>query len=182
MLPFLKNKKSRDTRKPADIDAHALLAAQNFPRGLQAALLAAVLAMAAWVWSAMVFDRYFPWVSMLQGIVIGRAMRFYGRGLDGRFPAAAALVTCVAAVLGAFLTALFLTGREFGTGALELVDEISLHTVQTFLVRDFGVVGLIYMGFAAVLAAFFANRRLQSNEAVALRRLRESAGTGARAT
>ncbi|MBT8085009.1 MAG: hypothetical protein HKP32_09650 [Woeseia sp.] len=150
--------------------AASLLAHQNFGRGVATSIIVAIVAMILWVAVSLLFDRYFPWVSMLQGIAVGIAMQRLGRGLDWRFPLAAAIITALAAVEGSFLVALFLTGREFDTGALTLVDEISMHTVKTFLGREFGVVGSIYMLFAAALAAFYANRRLLPGEAVALRR------------
>ncbi|MEQ8204757.1 MAG: hypothetical protein RIA65_01175 [Woeseia sp.] len=149
-------------------------AQQNLRRGVLVSLLMTVLAMALWVYLALVFDKYFPWVSMLQGIMIGLGMRRGGRGVDWRFPLAAAAITAAAAAVGSFAVALFLTGREFGTGALELISEISTHTVGTFYTREFGIIGVIYMLFAACLAAFYANRRLSTAEAVALRRLRQN--------
>lgn len=165
---FSSLRRKKAAREPAA--AAQLLAAQNFARGAAFASVAAVAAMLLWVYLAMLFDRYFPWVSIVQGFVIGLAMQRFGQGLDWRFPAAAAALTAAAAYLGSFLVALFLTGREFGTGALALVDEISLHTIATFLARDFGAVGHIYLVFAAALAAFLANRRLLSGEAAVLRR------------
>lgn len=155
-------------RQPAT--AASLHAAQNLSRGVTFTMIWAVITVALWAYVALLFDRYFPWVSMLQGVVIGLAMQRYGKGLNWRYPANAALITAFAAVVGSFLVALCLTGREFGTGALALIDEISPHTVKTFLVRDFGVVGVIYMMFAAALAGFFANRRLLAGEAAALAR------------
>lgn len=170
----LPKKHSRDPEaRPRPVDARKLLADQALARGVSLSLAIAVVCMALWVWSGLLFDRYFPWVSVLQGVVIGIAMRRYGRGIDWRFPLASALIAALAAALGSFLNALFLTGREFGTGALELVDEISLHTLETFFAREFGVVGLIYLFFGAVLAAFYSNRRLGRAEALALRRLRD---------
>lgn len=171
-IPTRPRGKEPDRQTPP-ADGLALLAAQDFTRGLVAVGIAAVAGIVLWVWAGMLFDRYFPWVSLLQGILIGLSMRRFGRGVDWRFPTAAALVAAVAAVLGSFVNALFLTGREFGTGALALMDEISLYTVTTFLERDFGAVGLIYLLFAAALAAFYANRRLRRGEAAALRRVRE---------
>lgn len=156
------------------VDGRQLLRQQDLGRGLRLSLAVAAAAIALWVSACMLFDRYFPWVSILQAVPIGLAMRRYGRGVDWRFPLAAALVAALAAALGSFLVALFLTGREFGTGALELVDEVSLHTLATFFGREFGVVGVIYMLFGAVLAAYYAKRRLGRREAIALRRLRES--------
>jgi len=171
-IPTRPRGKEPDRQTPP-ADGRALLAAQDFSRGLIAAAVAAVVGIVLWVWAGMLFDRYFPWVSMLQGILIGLSMRRFGRGVERRFPAAAALVAAAAAVLGSFVNALFLTGREFGTGPLALIDEISLYTITTFLEREFGVVGLIYMLFAAALAAFYANRRLRRGEAAALRRVLE---------
>ncbi len=162
----------REKPAPRNVDANSLLAEQQFRAGFLYTIFAAFLLMALWVYSAMLLDRYFPWVSVVQGIVIGLVMRRFGRGLDWRFPLVAAVVTLFAAALGSFLVALFLTGREFGTGALELVSEISAHTVGIFYTREFGIIGVIYMCFAAALAAFYANRRLHRNEAIALRRLR----------
>jgi hypothetical protein len=159
---------------PQDVNAEALLAGQRLASGVLYSALAAALAIALWIYVALLFDKYFPWISILQGIAIGLVMRRFGRGLDWRFPLAAAGLTAIAAALGSFLVALFLTGREFGTGALGLINEISGHTVGVFYTRDFGTIGVIYMCFAAVLAAFYANRRLHRNEAIALRRLQLS--------
>lgn len=178
MFTFFSRYSGKNKKRPA-ASATSLLSAQNFSRGLSFSIVAALVAMALWVYAALLFDRYFPWVSMLQGIVIGLVMQRYGRGLDWRFPAAAAAVTGVAAAAGSFLVALFLTGREFGTGALPLVREVSWHTLKTFFVRDFGAVGLIYMGFACALAAFYANRRLLAGEAAALKRHETDNGVAA---
>lgn len=171
MLRLPKRYARDDDEAPKTADAGLLLAQQNLARGLAMSLAVAALAVALWVWACMLFDRYFPWGSVLQGVLIGLGMRRYGRGIDWRFPLAAAGVAAVAAALGSFLIALFLTGREFGTGALELIGEVSMHTLSTFFRREFGVVGVIYMASGAVLASFYANRRLERHEAVALRRL-----------
>lgn len=154
----------------------ALIDDQSPKHALLGALLASVILMAIWVYSAMLFDRFFPWFSVVQGYFIGRAVRHFGRGIDWRFAAMAAVIAVLAAFLGSFLSALFLTGREFATGALPLVAEISWHTVSTFATREFGIVGTIYAGMAAAIAAFVANRRLSRHEAIALRKHLEKDG------
>lgn len=160
-------------------DAGRLEREQTFTGALLAGGVAIAAMMALWVAVAMLFDRYFPWYSIVQGYIVGHAVRRFGRGVDWRFPAVAAAIAMAGAFVGSFLVALFLTGREFRTGALELVDEISWHTVSVFATRNFGIDGIIYMGFAAVLAAFLASRRLNRQEAVALRRRRERRDSGA---
>lgn len=158
---------------PPEDSIDSLLNRQNLRRGTAMTAVMAVLTIAAWVYVSLLFDKYFPWFSVLQGFLIGLAMQRYGQGIDRRFPLVAAILTAIAAVVGAFTVALFLTGREFSMPAWQLINEISLHTVGTFLQRDFGNIGVIYMLFACSLAAFYANRRLRRNEAIAVRRWRE---------
>ena len=91
---------SRDPDEaPRQADAGLLLRQQDLARGLAMSLAVAAAAVALWIWSCMLFDRYFPWGSVLQGMLIGLAMRRYGRGVDWRFPLAAALVAMAAAAL-----------------------------------------------------------------------------------
>lgn len=169
----LKRRHSRHLDDADEVDAARLVAGQAPRRALVGALVAAVVLSAVWVAVSLGFDRFFPWFSIVQGFLIGRAVRHYGRGIDWRFPLIAALVTIGAAFSGSFLSALNLTGREFGTGALPLVAEISWHTVRTFALREFGVVGTIYALAGAAIAAFYANRRLTRQETSALRKWRE---------
>jgi len=165
--------KRYDPNRVPDIDVEKLIAEQSVRGALMGALLASVVLNALWVYGGLAFDRFFPWFSVIQGFFIGRAVRYFGRGIDWRFPALAAAMAVVAAFTGSFLSALVLTAREFDTPAWSLVGEISWHTVSTFATREFGAVGTIYSGMAAAIAAFFAGRRLNRYEAVALRKRRE---------
>lgn len=135
--------------------------------------VAVLLTIALWVALAFVFDRYFPWFSVVQGFIVGRVIQRYGRGIHWSYPVLAGALTCLAAFVGSFTVALFLTSREFYTPVLALVGEISLHTIRVFVLNNFQTAEIIYMIFAAALAAFYSGRRLSREEAVALRRLRE---------
>jgi len=153
-------------------DVNELYAAQSLRAALIGGIVAWVLLNAVWVYGSVLLDRFFPWFSVIQGFFIGRAVQRYGRGIDWRFLALAAAIAVVAAFFGSFLSALFLTGEEFGTSVWSLLGEIGGHTISTFALREFGVVGTIYAGMAAVVAAFFAGRRLNRQEAIALRKHR----------
>lgn len=155
------------------VDAVALLADQSVRAALLGALAAIVLLTAVWVYAVMLFDQFFPWISILQGFFIGRAVQHFGCGVDWRFPALAAVAALAGAFLGSFVSALFLTGREFGMSPLPLLAEVSWHTVSTFATREFGLVGLIYGVMSASVAGFFAPRRLNRHEAIALRKHRQ---------
>ena len=169
----LRHKHAPGPRRDSAADAQALLEDQSFKSALYGALLAVAILNVVWVATGMLFDRFFPWFSVVQGFFVGRAVQHFGCGVDWRFPVLAACAAVVGAFTGSFLSALFLSGREFDTGALPLVAEISWHTVKTFATQKFGAVGTIYAGMAAALAAFYAGRRLQRHEAIALRKHRE---------
>ena len=160
-------------RVVADIDAQALIDAQSLQRALLGALLALVILNTIWVYSALLFDRFYPWGSMIQGFLIGRAVRHFGRGIHWKFPLLAATVAFVGALTGSFVASLNLTAREFSMDALSLITEVSWYTIETFFTRDFGVVGVIYALVGAVLAAFHAGRRLHWREELALQKTRE---------
>jgi len=174
--PILRLKKRHsggEADERASVDPKALLASQAPGNAVYGAVVAALILNVLWVTSSMAFDRFFPWFSIVQGFLIGRAIKRYGRGFDWRFPLLAAIVAFVAAVSGSFASALWLTGREFGTGALPLIAEISWHTVRTFFGREFGAVGTVYALVGAALAAYYSRRLLDRNEASALRAYRE---------
>ena len=75
---------------------------------------------------------------------------------------------------GSFFSALNLTGREFNTGAWALLDEITWHTLSTFMVNEFGIVGFIYACCAALLATYYAKRQLNRDQSIAFRKYQES--------
>lgn len=168
-----KRHSSRPNPNTPPVDAGLLLREQSLQSAAVAGGAAVLLTIALWVALALVFDRYFPWFSVVQGFVVGRAIQRYGRGIHWSYPVLAGALTCVAAFTGSFIVALFLTSREFYTPVLTLVGEISLHTIRVFVLRNFQTAEIIYMLFAATLAAFYSGRRLSREEAVALRRLRE---------
>lgn len=169
----LKRKHSREHGDRPEVDVEKMVREQSLRRAVVGAVVAAALLNVLWVGLSLGLDRFFPWFSVIQGFLIGRAVQHYGRGLDWRYPVIAAVVAAGAAFTGSFLSALNLTGREFGTGALPLVAEIGWYTLSTFATREFGVVGTVYALMGAAIAAFFAPRRLDRYQESALRKRRE---------
>ncbi len=170
----LKKKHAADPeRSVANVNVQALLDEQSMSRATLGALLALIILNAMWVYFSLLFDRFYPWGSIIQGFMIGRAVRHFGNGIHWKFPLLAAALAVAGALTGSFVVSLNLTAREFSTSALSLLSEVSWYTIETFMTRDFGRVGFIYAVTAAVLAAFFANRRLDQYEEVALRKGRE---------
>jgi len=55
-----------------------------------------------------------------------------------------------------------------------LINEISWHTVSTFMLNKYGIVGCIYGIFSGVLAAFYSLRELNRDEAIAYRKFKKT--------
>ena len=147
---------------------------QSVWNGFYGALITAIIFNIIWVYVSMFFDRFFPWLAIIQGILIGKSFKKYGHGLDWYLPALAAILATLASITGSFLSALNLTGREFNTGAINLINEITRHTLKTFMLNEFSIVGLIYAIFAAMLAAYYAKRHLSRAQSIAFRKYKES--------
>ena len=69
--------------KPTSIEAgRALHNEQSIKAGFFAALIVLFLINLTWVATSMFFDRFFPWISIIQGIILGKSVRKYGYGID----------------------------------------------------------------------------------------------------
>lgn len=159
-----------DSRPGTIADAQSLLAHQSFRRALIAAAVAAAVLVGLWVWLADLTGRFFPWFSIIQGFVIGRVVRRYGRGIDFRFPALAGAVTLIAAFAGHFAVAVATTQMELQAGALEVLRGITVQTWAIYFDEVVNVVDFIYAFAAVILAMFYSRPHLQREQVLALRK------------
>jgi hypothetical protein len=163
--------KTRPTLPP--IAVSKLIAQQSLRGALVAALLAAICLNIVWLWLSNLSGSFFHWYSLLQGPLIGLAVRHAGRGIDWRFPVTAAAVTMLAAFSGNFLVSLATTSTVLEASPLQVLRGLTIWSWQTWYTEVLTVVDLLYALFAAAVAAFYAKRRLQRNEAFALRSLKQ---------
>ena len=73
-------------------DGGRLVNAQSFRNAVVSGLIAIIVFSLFWVTLSALFDKVFPWFTVVLGIFLGFAIRLTGRGLDWRFPALAARV------------------------------------------------------------------------------------------
>lgn len=159
---------------PADpairqVDARALLASQSLPRAALAAVCMTALLNTGWLWLSTVTGNFFHWYALLQGPLIGLAVRRAGRGIDWRFPSLAAFVAFAAAFSGNFLVSLVTTGTVLEQNALRVLRGLTLWSWQTWYAEVLTPVDLVYALAAAAVAAFYSRRRLDRREVFALR-------------
>lgn len=156
---------------PADADS--LLRAQSVRRATIAAVGSVIVVNLLWLWLATQTGKFFPWIGIVQGIVVGLAVQRAGRGLDWRFPAIAAIAAALGHFSGGFLVALSTTEIELQANAMRILSGLTVMTWQTYFDEVISPVDYIYAFSAAAVAAFYAMRRLQRQEEFALRTRQE---------
>jgi len=175
----LPKRHSRDRAARPDAEAGArLVQAQSLRAAIIAAMLAIIAFGALWVILSTALDRVFPWMTVVQGAIIGLAVRRAGRGLDWRFPVVAAATAVVGALAGNVLVAASFTAAEFDTSILAVLWAATDFTWPVFFDEVLTPADVIYALAAAGVAAYYANRRLTRDQYASYRAWRQAAGSG----
>jgi hypothetical protein len=166
----LPKRHSRESAAPPDPGAGARLVRQQSIRGaVLAGLIVVIVFSAAWALLSVAIGRVFPWMTLVQALLIGLAVRRAGRGIDWRFPAIAAAVTLAGALVGNVVVAAAFTAGEFDTGTLTILRSVTTMTWPVFFDEVMTGADLFYAIAGAGIAAFYANRRLTRAEYAAFR-------------
>jgi hypothetical protein len=173
----LPKRHSRHRAARPDPDAGARLAHTQSLRGATiAAGLAIIVFGAIWVLLSTAMGRLFPWMTVIQGAIIGLAVRHVGRGLDWRFPAVAAGVAVAGALAGNILVAASFTAAEFDTSILAVLRASTSFTWPVFFHEVMTPADVVYALAAAGVAGYYAKRRLTRDQYASYRAWREAAG------
>lgn len=156
-------------QKYAQADARKIIAEQSLLRAALASIATGILLSVAWANFALNTSRVFPWFTVLMGALIGLAVQRFGKGLDWRFPLVAAVVACIAAYFGNLMIGVFETGRYIEASVPSVLAGLSMDTMENFFRNTINPIDHIYAFCAAGVAAFFANRRLNRREVLAVR-------------
>ena len=163
--------------EPTAEDGARLVKAQSPRDAIMAGIIVVILFSALWAMASDLINRIFPWMTLLLGMLIGLVVRRAGRGLDWRFPAIAAVLTVVGALVGNIVVAAAFTADELGTGTLTILRAVTAMTWPVFFDEVMTPADGVYALFAAAIAAFYANRRLSRAEFLALRKWQQQAKT-----
>ncbi|MDX1517584.1 MAG: hypothetical protein R3288_12130 [Woeseiaceae bacterium] len=155
--------------RPQVEDGARLVRAQSLRNAVIAGFMVAVGFAAGWAMLSVALGRVFPWLTLLAGYLTGLVVRRAGRGLDWRFPTAAAIIAVAAAIVGNVVVAATNTALEYDTSVFAILWNVTTYTWPIFLDEVMTAADFIYAAFAAAIAAYFANRRLSRREYQALR-------------
>lgn len=154
-------------------DGEQLVRAQSLRSALVAGLIAIVVFSLFWVALSALLDRVFPWMTVLLGAMVGFAVRQAGRGVDWRFPTAAAVLTLMGALLSNIVVAASTTADIFNTSTLHVLQSVTTMTWPVFFDEVLNVADGFYAVLSAGLAAFLSHRALTRSQYYALRLWRE---------
>ncbi len=134
---------------------------------------ALVVLVFGWLWTSvsMATGTVYPWITVLIGVLVGIAVRRYGRGLDWRFPVIAALLAWSGAYVANLMIGIVETGRYIEAASFRVLLGLSRDTMENFFANTVNPIDHIYAFCAAGVAAFLANRRLNRREVLAVRTL-----------
>jgi len=147
------------------VSPEKLIAAQSVRAAITGAAITVITFNIVWAYTASASGRYFPWLAVVQGAVIGMAVQRSGRGLDWRFP----LIAGVAAWTGAFSGNLFIA-LEFTATETGFINGGGRQIVRDFFVNTVTVIDVIYAFCAVAVATYYSKRQLNRNEVFAIRK------------
>ncbi|MGI9234966.1 MAG: hypothetical protein ACR2RD_15140 [Woeseiaceae bacterium] len=172
----LRLRKKHGSGKPREVtadDGARLVHAQSIRNAVVAALLAVVVFCVLWIAMSELFDRIFPWMTVLLGAMVGFAIRHAGRGVDWRFPVLAAVLTLLGALMANVVVAASTTADIFDTSTLHVLQSVTSMTWPVFFDEVWNVADGFYAVLSAGLAAFLANRQITRSQYYALRLWRD---------
>jgi hypothetical protein len=155
-----------------------LEAAQSLRNAMTAGLIAILLFAVVWVVLTSLTGRVFPWLSIVLGVLLGNVVRLAGKGLDWRFPLLAGTLTLAGALLGNVVISAAYTAGEFDTSTVRILSNATQMTWPVFFAEVLTAADYVYAAIGALVAAFYANRRLSRSEYFALRQWRDEGRTG----
>jgi len=166
----LPGKHAAKTRTPPKLaDGEQLARAQSVRNAIMAGLIVIIVYSNAWALLSTTVQRIFPWLTVIQGALIGLAVRYAGRGLDWKFPTIAAVLAVIGALAGSIFVAAAFTALEFDTDTITILRGVTAMTWPVFFDEAMTPADAVYALFGAAFAAFYANRRLNRSQYLAFR-------------
>ncbi len=168
----LRLQKKHGSGRPNEVtaaDGKRLVDAQSMRSALVVALVVILIFSLFWISLSELTNRVFPWLTVVLGFLLGHGIRLAGRGVDWRFPVMAATLAIVGALLANIVVAASVTAEGFGTGTIEVLTAVTSMTWPVYFDEKVSFADVFYAAIAAVIAAFYANRRLTRSQYRAVR-------------
>jgi hypothetical protein len=164
-----------DQQDRRELDPLRIIASQSLARAAMGTAAVIAVMSAGGIVLAWLSGRVFPWLVLIQALLVGVFARRWGRGFDWRFGVLGALGGLCGAYLFNFLIAASVAGDELGVSMWTVIFSMSEFTLATYAAEDITPADHIFALFSAVIGAFYARRQLSRDEYRALRLMRQDA-------
>lgn len=150
-------------------DGERLVKAQSVRDAVVAGLVVIVVFSVLWAVLSVLTSRILPWMTMVLGIALGKAVQRTGHGIDWRFPMIAGLLAVVGALIANIVVAAAFKADELGIGTLDVLRAATSVTWSYFFSMVMTPADAVFTIFAAAIAAFYANQKLTREQFFALK-------------
>lgn len=154
-------KLGKDKLKTTPEIAEKLKLQQNLPLGILGGIVAGIIACFLWIYLSLLFKVQIGYFAIGVGIVIGFAIRFFGKGLDKIFGICGAIISLVCCLLGNFLILIISVAETAEMGELLMIlKEIDYNYLPEIMIETFHPMDLVFYVLAMVSGYSFSFRRL----------------------
>ena len=164
--------------KPDPELGRRLEGAQSLRNALTVGLITVLGFAVLWIAVTALTGRVLPWFTTILGFALGYGIRITGKGLDWRFPATAAAFAVLGSLLGNVVISAAYTAGEFDTSTLTILSRATQMTWPVFFEEVLTGADYVFALIAAIIAAYYANRRLTRRQYFALRQWRAQRSSG----
>ena len=123
---------------------------QNLPAAVTAGLLGAVMGAVAWAAITVGADYQSALMAVGVGLVVGRAVKYAGRGIDRVFGVVGAVMSAAGCATGNFLAICGLVANEEGVGILDVVSQLDWNVVGELMAATFVPIDILFYLIAIV--------------------------------
>lgn len=143
---------------------------QNLALGLVGGIAAAVVAAVIWAVITVLTDYQIGWMAIGVGLLVGYAVRLFGKGIDKVFGFMGAILSLLGCLAGNVLTVMIVIARQEAVSFLEvaLFFVTSPGAMIEALAITFSPIDLLFYGLAIYEGYKFAFRRITQAELAAL--------------
>ncbi len=130
-----------------------LVAEQNYPAAFLSGAVSGLVGAILWALITVLLEIQFGIMAVGVGILVGLAMRKFGKGIENKFGITGAVFAFLACLLGNLLSITVLLANYHDISFVEVITKVGINQILSLHVGNIGVMGMlfyllaIYVGF-----------------------------------
>jgi hypothetical protein len=137
---------------------------QNLPMALAAGFAAALIGGILWAVITVVTNYQIGFMAVGVGLLVGYAVRYFGKGIDPIFGVAGAVLALLGCLLGNFFSMVGFGAAAENVGVFELLGMLDYSYVPEIMMEGFSPMDLLFYGIAVYEGYKFSFRKFTEAE------------------